>query len=293
MASWNHETVQVNGIELHYVREGSGFPLLLVHGWPEFWRAWRKNVPVLAESFDVVAPDLRGFGDSEKPAVSPEEGYGVDAHVEDVLALADALGFEEFGFVSHDLGAYVGQEIARERPDVLRGLFLFDTPYPGIGDRWRDPEHIGEIWYQSFNQQPWAADLVGSSREACETYIGHFLDHWAGDPSAFDDADREAWVDTYLQEGNLQGGFNWYVAADDARKELMREGAPELDPIEVPTRILWGELDPIVKSEWADRLDEYFADYELDTVPDAGHFLHHEKPALANEEVAAFFEGLD
>ncbi|UTF55743.1 alpha/beta fold hydrolase [Natronosalvus rutilus] len=291
--SFNHEYAQANGIELHYVREGSEFPLFLVHGWPEFWRAWRKNVPVLAESFDIIVPDLRGFGDSEKPDVPAEEGYGVDAHVEDMLALADELEIDEFGFVSHDLGAYVGQEIARQHPDVLRGLFLFDTPYPGIGERWRDPEHIDEIWYQSFNQQPWAADLVGSSREACEAYIGHFLDHWAGDPSAFGEEDRQAWVDTYLQEGNLQGGFNWYIAADDARKELMREGAPEMDPIEVPTRILWGELDPIVNAEWADRIGEYFADYELDTVPSAGHFLHHEKPEQANAEIESFFEGLD
>ena len=73
----------------------------------------------------------------------------------------------------------------------------------------------------------------------------------------------------------------------------MRDGAPEMDPIEVPTRILWGELDPIVDSAWADRLDEYFADYELDTVPDAGHFLHHEKPERANAEIRTFFEGLD
>lgn len=289
----NHEYARANGIELHYVREGSGFPLFLVHGWPEYWRAWRKNVPSLAESFEVIAPDLRGFGDSEKPDVSAVEGYGVDAHVADLLALADELDIEEFGFVSHDLGAYVGQAMAREHPGRLRGLFFFDTPYPGIGDRWRDPDHIGEIWYQSFNQQPWAADLVGSSREACAAYIGHFLDHWAGDPSAFDAEDRNAWVDTYLQSGNLQGGFNWYIAANDARKALMRDGAPEMDPIEVPTRILWGERDPIVDSEWADRLDEYFGEYRFDTVPDAGHFLQHEKPELANEEIESFFDELE
>ncbi|MFC7156887.1 alpha/beta fold hydrolase [Halomarina halobia] len=293
MTSWNHEYARVNGVELHYVREGSGFPLFLVHGWPEYWRTWRKNVPVLAESFEVIVPDLRGFGDSEKPDVPAVKGYGVDAHVADLTALAAELDIDEFGYVSHDLGAYVGQTIARERPGSLRGLFFFDTPYPGIGKRWRDPDHIGEIWYQSFNQQPWAADLVGSSRVACETYIGHFLDHWSGDPSEFDADDRESWIDTYLKPGNLQGGFNWYVAADEDRKRLMRDGAPSMDPIEVPTRILWGELDPIVDSEWSDRLDEYFADYRLDTVPDAGHFVHHEKPDLANDEIESFFAGLD
>lgn len=287
--SWNHEYIRVNDLDLHYVREGSGFPLFLIHGWPEYWRVWRKNIPVLADSFDVIVPDLAGFGDSENPDVAPSDGYGVADHVADLTALAEALDIDEFGFVSHDLGAYVGQRIARQQPDSVRGLFFFDCPYPGIGKRWREPEHIGEIWYQSFHQQPWAADLVGASRETCRIYLDHFLTHWAGDPDAFDEADREAWVDTFSKPGKLQGGFNWYVAAEDDRKRLMRDGAPAMDPIEVPTRILWGESDPIVKSEWADRLDEYFADYRLETVSDAGHFVHYERPELANEAIESFF----
>lgn len=287
--SWDHRYARVNGIELHYVREGDGFPLFLIHGWPEYWRTWRKNLPVLADSFDVIVPDLGGFGKSENPDVSVTEGYGVADHVADVTGLAEELDLDEFGFVSHDLGAYVGQRIARERPERVRGLFFFDCPYPGIGKRWRDPDHIGEIWYQSFNQQPWAADLVGANRDTCKTYINHFLTHWAGDPDAFDEADREAWVDTFFEPGNLQGGFNWYVAAEEDRKRLMREGAPAMDPITTPTRILWGESDPILKSEWTDRLDEYFADYQLDTVPDAGHFVHYERPDRANEAITSFF----
>ncbi len=290
--SWVHDSVSVDGTDLHYVREGSGFPLLLVHGWPEYWRVWRKNIPVLADSFDVIAPDLAGFGDSENPALEPEEGYGVTDHLSDLRGLVSALEIEEYGFVSHDLGAYVGQRIARDAPGDLRGLFFFDCPYPGIGKRWRESEHIGEIWYQSFNQQPWAADLVGANRETCRLYLEHFLTHWAGDPRAFDEADREAWVDTFSKPDTLQGGFNWYVAAEEDRKRLMRDGAPDMKTIEVPTRILWGESDPIVKSEWADRLDEYFADYRLDTVPDAGHFVHYERPDLANEAIEEFFAAL-
>lgn len=291
--SRNHQSVEVNGLDFHYVREGSGFPLVLVHGWPEFWRTWRKNIPVLADSFDVIVPDLAGFGRSDNPAVPQTDGYGVAEHTADLVGLAEALELDEFGFVSHDLGAYLGQRIARDQPSLLRGLFFFDTPYPGIGKRWRDPEHIGEIWYQSFHQQPWAADLVGASRETCSLYINHFLSHWAGDPAAFQRDDREAWVDNFLEPGNLQGGFNWYVAAEAARKDLMRDGAPAMEPIEVPTRILWGERDPIVKSEWSDRLGEYFADYQLETVRDAGHFVQYERPELANDAIESFFQTLE
>lgn len=289
---WNHHTREVNGTELQYLREGSGHPLLLVHGWPEYSRVWRKNIPTLAESFDVIVPDLAGFGASENPAVAQSVGYGVDEHVADLLALTAALDLEEFGFVSHDLGAYLGQRIARDKPAVLNGLFFFDCPYPGIGRRWRTPGHISEIWYQTFNQQPWAAELVGATRATTRLFIEHFLSHWAGDPDAFDEADREAWVETFSKPGKLQGGFHWYVAAEPARKELMRDGAPSLPPIEVPTRILWGEEDPIVKTEWADRLDEYFSDYEFETAAGAGHFVHYEQPDRANTAITAFFENL-
>ena len=81
--------------------------------------------------------------------------------------------------VSHDVGAYVAQAFARAHPNRLIGLFFFDCPYAGIGRRWAEPDHLKEIWYQTFNQQPWAAELVGSSRQACEVYFRHFLRHWA------------------------------------------------------------------------------------------------------------------
>jgi pimeloyl-ACP methyl ester carboxylesterase len=92
---WNHCCLEANGIGIHYVRHGSGAPLVLLHGWPEFWYVWRKNIPTLAESFNVVAPDLRGFGDSDKPDDPPEELRG--NLVEDLRALVDFLGFENSG----------------------------------------------------------------------------------------------------------------------------------------------------------------------------------------------------
>ncbi|EMA54769.1 alpha/beta fold hydrolase [Halococcus salifodinae] len=286
---FSHSQVSANGIDIHYVREGAGHPLVFLHGWPEFWRTWRKNLTTLSETYDVVAPDLRGFGATEKPDLPAKEGYTVGDHVADLQALTTALDIEKFGLVSHDLGALIAQQFAREYPKSVTGLFFFDCPYPGIGDRWLRAEWIGEIWYQSFNQQPWAAALVGSSRESCATYIGHFLTHWADDPEAFDREDHEAWIDNFLREGNLQGGFNWYVAADEARKRLMREGAPSLPTIDVPTRVLWGKLDPVLRVEWADRLDEYFSNCKFDSLPHAGHFAHYERPERANSAIRAFF----
>ncbi len=288
---WNHQYLDVNGINVHYVRHGDGAPIVLLHGWPEFWFVWRKNILPLAESFDVVAPDLRGFGDTEKTALPDPPSRLVEDYVEDLRGLADALGFEEFGIVSHDVGAYVAQGFARKYPDRLSGLFFFNCPYPGIGERWVEADHVNEIWYQSFNQQPWAASLVGENRKTCELYIGHFLDHWAHEPGLFDE-DLDLWVDNFMKSGNLQGGFNWYISTNEGRIKQIRDGAPDLPKIETPTRVLWGESDSVLKVEWADRLGDYFADLDFDPAPEAGHFAHYERPDLANREIANFFSGL-
>ena len=287
--SVEHAFASANGIDLHYVRQGSGFPLILLHGWPEFWRIWRRVIEPLSRRFDVVAPDLRGFGQSSKPNVPALVGYRAEDHAADLLGLVDALGFERFGLVSHDVGAYVAQTFVRTHPERVHGLFFFDCPYPGIGRRWADPDHLSEIWYQSFHQLPVAAALVGSSRTATETYFRHFLSHWAHDPAAFDDDDVAAWVDNFSRPGNLQGGFNWYVAAHPARLELIRQGAPTLPPIEVPTRVRWGVSDPILRIEWADRLGDYFVDCDFAPVEEAGHFVAHERPDHAVAEITDFF----
>ncbi|MCA1730772.1 MAG: alpha/beta hydrolase [Actinobacteria bacterium] len=288
---WNHQYLDINGIDVHYVRHGEGMPLVLLHGWPEFWFTWRKNILPLAESFDVAAPDLRGFGETEKPGLPEPPSRLLSELVEDLRGLADALEFEKLGVVSHDVGAYVAQGFAQKYPDRLSGLFFFNLPYPGIGERWAEPDHVNEIWYQSFNQQPWAASLVGESRKTCGLYIRHFLDHWSHKPGLFDE-DMEAWVENFMKPGNLQGGFNWYIATNESRIELIRNGPPELPKIETPTRVLWGISDKVLKATWADQLGDYFANYDFTPALEAGHFVHYERPDLANKEIAEFFHAI-
>ena len=288
---WNHEKTRLNGIEIHYVRAGAGVPLMLLHGWPEYWYAWRKLIPLLADGFDVVAPDLRGFGESGKPPGAALEVYRLEDHVEDALALADSLGWERFGIVSHDIGAMVAQAMARSHPGRLSGLFFFNLPYPGIGARWCAPDHLNEIWYQGFNQQSWAADLIASSRDAVRIYFGNMLAHWSHDPRAFDE-DLDAWTDNFMKPGNLQGGFNWYNAILPRRLEIMRGEAPAVRPIDIPTCVRWGASDPVLKVAFADNLPDHFSDLDFAAVPEAGHFVHYERPDYAAGEIARFFNSV-
>jgi pimeloyl-ACP methyl ester carboxylesterase len=288
---WNHQYLEANGIGIHYVRHGDGSPLVLLHGWPEFWYTWRKNILVLAGEFDVVAPDLRGFGDTDKPGLPDPPGRLLGDFVEDLHALANSLGFERFGVVSHDVGAYVAQAFARKYPERLNGLFFFDCPYPGIGKRWASPDSINEIWYQTFHQQPWAAFLVGENRKTCEAYFRHFLKRWSHELGIFDE-DLNLWVDNFMKPGNLQGGFDWYISANESRLDLIRNGPPELPKIQTPTRVRWGESDSVLKVKWADRLGDYFADLDFAPMREAGHFAHYERPDLANREISNFFRAL-
>lgn len=283
--------IRANNIEIHYVRAGAGAPLVLLHGWPEFWLSWRHCIPRLRDRFDVIAPDLRGFGDSEKPTDGPSREATADLLADDLLGLIDGLGLRRVGLVGHDVGAYVAQAFARRHADRVTGLFFFNCPYPGIGRRWAEADHLIEVWYQYFHQQPWAAALVGSSREACRLYVRHFLSHWAHDPRAFD-ADLEAWVDNFMKPGNLQGGFNWYLSSNAARLAAIKGTQPVLPRIGLPTHVLWGRHDPILKVEWVDRLPEFFADLTVEIAEDAGHFVHYEQPDRAARAIAGFFAAL-
>jgi len=284
---WNHQFAEINGIRLHYVREGSGMPVVLLHGWPEFWYAFHKLIPLLEGDCEVIAPDLRGFGQSEKPAGAASASYRLEDHVDDLLGLLDHLDIEKAVIVSHDVGSSIAQAVARAHPERVRGLFFFNILYPGVSERLAGPEWLPETWYQGFHQQPWAADLVGSSRDAARIYFKNMLDHWAHRPGTFDD-DLETWVDNFLAPGNLQGGFNWYSAIFPVRVQMMRGTFPKPPRIEIPTAVRWGESEPFMKPDFADKLGAYFGDVDFRSVPEAGHFVHYERPDFAAREILDF-----
>ncbi len=282
---WRHGHAAVGNVEMHYVREGTGRALILLHGWPEFWWGWHRNIPSLARGFDVIAPDLRGFGDTARAG---NEAFGPDDHARDILALADGLGLDRFGIVAHDVGAYVAQSIARAAPARVTGLFFFNGPHPGIGRRWVAPGHVREIWYQSFNQQPWAEALVGHDHETCRIFFEGMLRHWAHVPGALDGL-VAPFVDNFMKPGNIAGGFAWYRATHAARMALVRDGPPDLPKIGAPARFFWGRHDPIIPPEWSDTVPDYFARATVEIAEGAGHFVHLEVPEAANARIAEFF----
>ena len=279
-----HLTVQANNAAFHIAKTGRGRPLLLLHGWPEFWLSWEPVMTRLADRFTLYAPDLRGFGDSDKP----EGPHGPDQHAADMLALMDALGVRQAGVVGHDVGGGLMQPMARAAPERISGLFFFDFLYSGIGPRMAEPERLNNIWYQSFNQLDIAPVMIGASRESCRAYFGYLLKHWSHRKHAFDDV-VEAYVDNFLKAGNLAGGFAYYRGAHAGRIRMLKGEAPPLAPIDVPTCVRWAEHDPLFPYPWTDRLGETFSNLDLAMFSDVGHFPHREDPDRAAREIAAFF----
>lgn len=263
--------------------------MVLLHGWPGFWYDWRRVIPRLAQHAEVVAPDLRGFGASDKPEIEPEHGYNPLALAGDVVTLLDELGIDRVVVAGHDIGATVAQGLARGMPERVRALALFNPPYLGIGKRRFEYAAQREFWYQHLHVQPWSHELVGYNRDTVRIYLAHFYDHWAGRKQAVRPKEFEGIVDVYARPGAVRGGFSYYRA-----RMIALAGEAEVDPadvaIRVPTVVRWGELDPVIPSTWSDRLGEFFPNSTLKLLPEVGHFVPFEDP---DETVAAIREALE
>lgn len=283
-----HESVEANGARLHVARAGRGRPLLLLHGWPEFWLTWEPVIERLADRFELFAPDLRGFGDSDKP----QGDFGSKEQAADMAALVEALGIAPVGLVSHDVGATVAQALARSRPDLVAGLFFFNFVYPGIGARFNTPDHLRYVWHTYFNQDELAPKLLRAAPDGVRLFVTHFIRLWAHHPEAFDPATIDAFVANMEKLGNLEGGFAWYRSVGEQRAKEAA-GVEPPPPIALPTCVRWTECDKALDIAWTDRLPEFFTDLDFAPFPDAGHFPHHEHPDRAATEIARFFERLD
>ncbi len=282
-----HRQIAVRDTTLHVAEVGSGTPVLLLHGWPEFWATWLPLMNRLHGGFRLIAPDLRGFGDSAK-ATGPRSDVGANSHADDMASLVVALGFDSVGVVGHDVGAYAAQAMARRHPQLVERLLFFNCPTQSIAGRWVHDGHVNEIWYQSFQQLALAEALIGLSRQSCALYFSHFLTHWCHRKDAFDPA-LELWIDNFMKPGNLRGGFDWYRSQNAARLAAIDGHPTPSVRIHQPTRVHWGRHDPVLKSEWAAYVPEHFDDAEITFCESAGHFVHVEAPDEAAEIFADVF----
>ncbi|WP_051330924.1 alpha/beta fold hydrolase [Aneurinibacillus terranovensis] len=287
---WGHGMAPgVEGVQLHYVRQGMGPSVILLHGWPGFWYDWRHVIPKLALQADVIAPDFRGYGDSEKPDLPPAQGYTPQVFAKDIIALLEHLNLDKVIVAAHDIGATVAQALVRIVPERIHSLILLNPPYPGIGTRRFDPSVQGQFWYQHLHNQPWAEQLIGYDRNTVKLYISHFYQHWAGRKESVRPKELEAIIDVYSRPGAVKSSIAYYRARAGARAQ---EAAADPTSIQVhhPTTVLWGEDDPVMLAAWSDKLGEYFSRLSFRMLPGIGHFVPWEAPNAVIEAIQAHLE---
>jgi pimeloyl-ACP methyl ester carboxylesterase len=280
----------VDGFSLAYDRHGEGPTVVLLHGWPGMRTDYRALVPLLGD-FDVLVPDLRGFGESDKHLADPAEHYSAAGQARSVAGLLEELGLEGAIVAGYDVGSRVAQALARDHPGRVRALVLA-PPLPGIGQRILTPDAMREFWYQPFHRLDLAERLIDGDRDAVRSYLRHFWDHWGGPGFILPEAELDALVEHYAEPGAFVASINWYRAGSGGVAMSLAEQVPaRQDRITAPTRALWPEHDPLFPREWGDRLDEFFADVTTTDMPGTGHFSPLEAPeafAAAIRELSAW-----
>ena len=273
-----HQRTAIDGFQLDYERSGGGPAVLLLHGWPGDRTDYRDVAPLVAAHADVVVPDLRGFGTSDKHPADPATQYSAAAQARSIIGLIGELGLDHPVIAGYDIGSRIAQAIARERPDLVRALVIA-PPLPGIGDRILVPQAQHEFWYQSFHQLDLCTELVDGHPEAVRAYLRHFWSHWSGPGYEPIDTDLDHLVAAYSLPGAFTASIAWYRAGAGSVASSLAERIPApADRIAVPVTVLWPEYDPLFPREWSDRIGDFFSAARLTWLDGVGHFSPREAP---------------
>lgn len=284
MSELEHHRADLDGVDLHYVMAGQGPPLVLLHGWPQSWYCWRKVIPLLTTDHLVVAPDLRGLGDSSRP-VSGYDKRTVAADVDRLMR--EVLGIERFHVVGHDWGGVVAYALAAHFPDPVASLTVVDVAIPGDGRA--DISQGGRRWHHAFHQTPDLPESLVGGRE--EQYLGWFYENYGHRADAISDDDRQEYLRTYRQPEALRAGFDYYRALDtDIAHNLAR--AQEFT-VSIPVLAVGGAGGWGRGSEVADSLRRLATNVREVVVEGAGHWVPEEQPAVLVEHVRALLATAD
>jgi len=270
-------------IRQHAVAAGpkDGPVVVLLHGFPEFWYGWRRQIePLAAAGFRVIVPDQRGYNLSSKP--SRVAAYALTELVSDVIAIADQLGREKIFLAGHDWGAAVAWSAALLHPQRIAKLAVLNVPHPSVMRKYLStrPRQFLRSWYMFFFQLPWLPEALFS---AFNFRFGERALLRSSRPGTFSSEDLAQYRTAWSQPGALTGMINWYRALFRTRVKFSDK------TVRVRTRILWGERDAFLLAEMARESLRYCTNAELFTFANATHWLQHEEPARISELLIDFF----
>ena len=274
---------QVNGIRVAYDRTGQGPFLVALHGFPRNRKVWRKLTPLLAQRFTVIAPDRRGYGDSDRP--SDPAVYDNANMARDALELMDQFSPEPFIVIGHDKGAPTAQRVAKDHPDRVRGLVILDaSPAGASAGAPRDPS--GRSWYFDFFRQRGVAEqIIGQNPRL---FFGLFLDR---NPHLTPE-EHEYFLETFCRPGAVDAVLADYRISLEEDAARWQEEANLGAKIRVPVCALWGGRGPATNSPVLERWREAADDVRGAPIPDSAHYVQEEQPELVARHVLKFADEL-
>jgi len=281
---------EVNGVRLHYKAAGAGKLIVFLHGFPEFWYCWRRQIEHFGADHLALAPDMRGYNLSDRPAEVAQ--YRAKLLIEDIRQLARAFSADTFVLVAHDWGGAIAWGLAIAHPELLSHLVIVNSPHPYAF--WRElannPAQAKASEYMLLLRDPKAEHVL--SGDGYERLLK--MRFGAGNENLYGDTERRAYIDAWSQPGALTGSLNYYRASPLYPPAPGDAGAAKLklDPrdfhVRVPTLIIWGEKDKALLPSILDGIEEMVESLEVVRVPDATHWVLDEKPNLVNAEIRRF-----
>ncbi len=279
MTALTHHVADLTEVRLHYVTAGAGAPVVLLHGWPQTWFMWRDVMPLLAPHFSLIAPDMRGLGDSSRP----ENGYDKKTVARDIAELMTALGHDQFRVVAHDWGGPVAFALAAQWPERILSMAIFDAPVLGDGG---PIEHHGR-WHFGFHGLPALPEALTEGRE--DLYLRFFYRLGGATPDAISEEAQAEYVRAYRQPGAMTAGFNYYraVPQDIADTEAFRAQGTSLA---MPILVFGG--DPMTRGRGMTAMESWARVAQKvsgGVAEKCGHWIPEERPDFVAAEVLKHF----
>jgi pimeloyl-ACP methyl ester carboxylesterase len=280
--TFSHNTASVNGIQLHYVIGGQGDPVVLLHGWPETWYAWHKIMPALAKNYTVIAPDLRGLGDSSKPLT----GYDGKTLAEDIRQLVTQLGFKTISLVGHDIGTQVAYSYAAAHHTEVKRLAVMELTIPGFVPAGRMP-----LWWVIFHQTPDVPEALVQGKEM--EYLSWHYQNLAYNRAAITQEAINEYVSRYSAPGGMHAGFEHYRAFPQDAIQNQNYSKTKLT---MPVLALGGGYIPTFGGNITMPTVIYGMNILAQnvtgiTVPNSGHYIPEEQPDVVVKLLNNFFSG--
>lgn len=278
-----HRFVDAGGLKVHVAEAGEGPPLLMLHGWPQHWWMWRKQIPLFANHFSVIVPDIRGFGWTD----APRGGYLKENLANDLVLLVRALGYNHIRLLSHDWGGWIGYIACARHPELITQHFAINTP---------------PLWPKISLQMIPAMMRLGHMFRIAAPFLGprmlnqdgRFVQDMLADGNThtggWTDFEKSVFSDQFHEPARARASARLYrsfLFPESLHVGLLRRYRN--NHISTPTRLLFGANDAMLAMSWLRGYETHFDDFLIELVPRAGHFIVDERPDLVNERALKFF----